>query len=64
MVDVFGAPQAAGAQSVARIKQVLKALPDQDPSRRREELEKLLAVVGPGYWSYLIRRELLGMEPE
>jgi predicted ATP-binding protein involved in virulence len=62
MVHVFGAPVAAGAQSVARIETALKAEPGQDPSTRREELQKLLDIVGPGYWSYRIRRELLGME--
>jgi energy-coupling factor transporter ATP-binding protein EcfA2 len=64
MVHVFGAPVAAGAQSVERIEQALKIEPDQDPAVRRDALEKLLAVVGPGYWSYRIRRELLGLEPE
>ena len=62
MVHVFGAPVAAGAQSVERIEQALK--PDQDPAARRAELEKLLAVVGPGYWSFRIRRVLLELEPE
>jgi predicted ATP-binding protein involved in virulence len=64
MVHVFGAPVAAGAQSVARIEQALKETPDQDPEERRKELQKLVEIVGPGYWSYRIRRELLGMEPE
>lgn len=64
MVHVFGAPVAAGAQSVARIEQALKETPGQDPEERRKELQKLVEIVGPGYWSYRIRHELLGMEPE
>jgi hypothetical protein len=62
IVHVFGAPVAAGAQSIARIEAALKAEPGRDPSTRREELQKLLDIVGPGYWSYRIRRELQGME--
>jgi hypothetical protein len=38
--------------------------PDPDPATRRTELEKLLAVVGPGYWSFRIRRVLLELESE
>jgi hypothetical protein len=47
---------------VERIEQALK--PDQDPAARRAELEKLLEVVGPGYWNFRIRRVLLELEPE
>lgn len=62
MVHVFGTPVAAGAQSVERIERVLKADPDQDPDERRQALEQLLDRVGPGYWSYRIRRALLELE--
>ena len=62
MVHVFGAPQAAGAQSVARIQQVLTPSSGQDPQDRQKELKHLLNQVGPGYWSYRIRRELQGIE--
>jgi hypothetical protein len=64
MVHVFGAPQASGAQSVARIQEVLEVTPSQAPEERRDQLRQLLEKVGPGYWSYRIRRELLGIEQQ
>jgi hypothetical protein len=59
---VFGAPQAAGEQSVTRIQQVLDGLPDLNRDEQRKRLQELLAVVGPGYWSYRIRRALQDIE--
>ncbi|MGE0821917.1 MAG: AAA family ATPase [Candidatus Binatia bacterium] len=62
MVHVFGAPQASGAQSVARIQEVLEVTPSRVPEERTDQLRRLLGQVSPGYWSYRIRRELLGIE--
>jgi predicted ATPase len=62
LVHVFGAPQAAGEQSVTRIQKVLDGLPDLNPDEQRKQLQELLAVVGPGYWSYRIRRALQDIE--
>jgi len=58
MVHVFGAPQAAGAQSVKTIQDALQETPSQSPPDRREVLSRLRDQVAPGYWSYRIRREL------
>ena len=58
IVSVFGAPQAAGAQSVNRVQDAFKI---RDEERRKEELHRLEKIVGPGYWRYRIRRELLAM---
>ena len=62
LVHVFGAPQAAGEQSVARIQQVLEDLPDLNPDEQWRRLQELLAIVGPGYWSYRVRRALQDIE--
>lgn len=62
LVHVFGAPQAAGEQSVTRIQTVLDRLPHLNPDEQRKQLQELLAVVGPGYWSYRIRRALQDIE--
>jgi ABC-type cobalamin/Fe3+-siderophores transport system ATPase subunit len=59
IVSVFGAPQAAGAQSVNRIQEVLANR--QNREQQREQLKRLREEVGPGYWSYRIRRELMAM---
>jgi energy-coupling factor transporter ATP-binding protein EcfA2 len=61
MVHVFGAPQAAGALSAELIHRAL-----QKPRNEldRTELEQLLEQAGPGYWSYLLRDELVRMEGE
>ena len=58
IVSVFGAPQAAGEHSVNSVQEALRI---RDQGKRRTELERLLKVVGPGYWRYRIRRELLAM---
>jgi hypothetical protein len=62
LVHVFGAPQAAGEQSVTRIQQVLDDLSGVDPAEQRKRLQDLLAIVGPGYWGYRIRRALQDIE--
>lgn len=62
MVHVFGAPHPAGESSVHRIDQELKALSNQNPKEKRQNLEGLLSVVAQGYWSYRIRRELSAIE--
>lgn len=64
MVHVFGAPHPAGESSVERIEQELKALSDYEPQQKQETLENLLNVVGQGYWSYRIRRELITIKKE
>jgi predicted ATPase len=62
LVHVFGAPQASGEQSVTRIRQILEGLTGAHPAEQRKRLEALLNVVGPGYWSYRIRRALQDIE--
>ena len=61
MVHVFGAPQAAGARSVELIQQALQK-PHEELDRK--ELEQLLKQSGEGYWSYLLRSELMRMDSE
>ncbi|MFW9917512.1 MAG: AAA family ATPase [Candidatus Thorarchaeota archaeon] len=56
MVHVFSAPYATGQRAVEHIRSALE--PIIPPERRKRELEKLLKQVGPGYWSYRIRRAL------
>ncbi len=62
IVHVFGAETAVGAFSAAYIREQMtiseKLLPDQ----RLAMLQDLLKRVGPGYWRYLIRREILSLE--
>jgi len=61
LVHVFGAPYATGAFSSEHIKDVI----DKSRSTRRrskiqqKELKRLSRIVGPGYWSFLVRRELI-----
>ena len=64
MVHVFNTPQASGEQSVSHIRRIIDPSSSQAPNERREALEHLLAQVGPGYWSYRIRQELVTLEPE
>jgi hypothetical protein len=63
IVSIFNAPEAAGAQSVDEIRQALRSNRS-DKSRQQKELEGLLNQVGPGYWSYQIRRKLAQIERE
>jgi ATPase subunit of ABC transporter with duplicated ATPase domains len=62
MVHVFGAPYPVGESSVERIEQELKALSDRNPEEKQQALEELLSVVGQGYWSYRIKRELSAID--
>src|SRR5262245_16708682 len=62
LVRVFGAPQASGEQSVTRLQQILDGLAEVDPPERCKRLKALLDVVGPGYWSYRIRRAFQDIE--
>ncbi|MEH2355711.1 AAA family ATPase [Nostoc sp.] len=64
IVHVFKAPYAAGQRSVSYIQQTLSEPTNGNLEARRQTLENLLSVVGQGYWSYKIRRELLEIEPE
>ena len=64
MVHVFNAPHAAGERSVSYIQRILSEPTNGNLDERRQNLESLLSVVGKGYWSYRIRRELLEIEPE
>jgi len=70
MVSVFGAENAAGAQSVQYIKDSIDSIFKEGTSTRegREariaELDKLLSKVSPGYWRFLIRREMHALEGE
>jgi hypothetical protein len=50
-------------QSVDEIRRALRANRN-DKSRQQKELEGLLNQVGPGYWSYQIRRKLAQIERE
>jgi ABC-type lipoprotein export system ATPase subunit len=67
MVSVFGAENAAGAQSVQYIKDSIDFIKErtsslEDKRAKIAELEKLLSEVGPGYWRFLIRREIHALE--
>jgi len=63
LVTVFGAEHATGAQSVDIIQQKLRAS-YQSNEERTQALRQLLGQVGPGYWRFLIRRELHSAEGE
>jgi len=60
MVHVFGAPHAAGQRAVSHILERIEA--DSPADQRRRQLERLRGQVGPGYWSYRIRRALMALE--
>jgi predicted ATPase len=62
LVHVFGAPQASGQQSMSWLQQIMDGLSGVHPAEQRKRLEALLDVVGPGYWSYRIRRALQDIE--
>jgi hypothetical protein len=55
LVHVFEAPYPTGELSSNYIEQMIDA-------SNESELRKLLDIVGQGYWSYLIRRELQAIE--
>lgn len=61
LVDVFGAENAVGAYSVDRILRTIadaRRLGLNQADDRRRKLEDLYREVGPGYWRYIIRKEL------
>lgn len=62
IVNIFNAPEAAGAQSVDEIRQALSNQIDKVNQQKR--LQQLLNQVGPGYWSYQIRRKLAQLDRE
>jgi predicted ATPase len=68
IVNIFGAPQATGAQSIEAIREALNIRPEDlaDPEKtgRLKLLNDLLEQVGPGYWSYQIRRKIAQLERE
>lgn len=57
LVEVLGAPHAAGEKSVQEIE---RAISDRQLPRdlRRKRLKQLLAEVNPGFWAYRIREAL------
>jgi ABC-type glutathione transport system ATPase component len=63
IVNIFNAPEATGAQSVERIREALRPNRN-DKENQQKELRELLTEVGPGYWSYQIRRRLSQLERE
>lgn len=58
IVHVFQAPYATGAHAVKRISETLNNVGNQTNEEQRERLMNLQKQVGPGYWSYRIRRAL------
>jgi len=60
MVHVFGAPQPSGEYAVEYIQQRIHAA--RTGQIQRDDLERELAHIAPGYWSYRVRRELLRMQ--
>lgn len=58
MVHVFGTSNLAGSYSVDFIQNQLNPSHNLDPKQRQLALEQLLSIVGQGYWSYRIEREL------
>lgn len=62
MVSVFGAENATGEQGVQLITSKIEEY--SKDKNAREKLERLLSEVGPGYWRFLIRREIHALEGE
>lgn len=62
IVHIFGAESAVGAHSSAYIRKQVEDTEHLLPNERLQQLNKLLGQVGPGYWRYLIRREILSLE--
>ncbi len=63
IVNIFNAPEATGAQSVDRIREALRSN-RMDKDNQQKQLHELLTQVGPGYWSYQIRRRIAQLERE
>lgn len=66
MITVFGAENATGAQSVDAIEREINLITtsSQERANKKESLNQLLEQVGPSYWRFLIRREILALEGE
>lgn len=62
IVHVFNAPYSTGAHSVKQVEKWIQNSSEQDLAVRREFLERRLKDVAPGYWSYRIRRALVGLQ--
>lgn len=58
IVHVFDSPYATGQYAVNRVRGVLQEVGERTDDDSRTKLNRLLDEVGPGYWSYRIRREL------
>lgn len=57
IVNIFNASQASGSRGIELVKTKLEEAKNSD--NPIEKLESLRQEVGPGYWSYLIRREII-----
>jgi len=57
-VAIFGSENAVGSQSVQYIFQTINDAKRLDEAQQRTRLTQLLREVGPGYWRYLLRREI------
>jgi predicted ATPase len=57
LVHVFGAEHASGQRGIDFIERILAEAPHS--AGRLERLESLSEEVGPGYWSYRVRRALM-----
>lgn len=66
LIHVFGAPYAAGAYSVEQIKEVIdkRKSMGRKSETQRNALERLSRKIGPGYWSFLVRRKLMDVTEE
>lgn len=62
IVHIFRAESAIGAYSATYIRAQVRRSEQLSPDDRLKFLKKLLEQVGPGYWRYLIRREILSLE--
>lgn len=64
IVAIFGAENAVGAQSVSFIVSEIKRITSSD-AEEAEKIRKLQVLqkrVGPSYWRFLIRREIVALE--
>jgi predicted ATPase len=66
LVHVFGAPYATGAYSVEQIKEVIntRRTSKRTSKTQQDALERLSRKIGPGYWSFLVRRKLMAAAEE
>jgi hypothetical protein len=56
----FQTPFASGQRAISRIQRSLEAVTDRD--KQKAKLKILQKQVSPGYWSYRIRKTLMGLE--